>query len=114
MWAQALQTTYNKHLYAYTSEALHFKGTHVMLQGDVIHIATPGVSTVHTPSSQTHTDSITPKPCATLGPLPLHEHCCNPGISKLILCLDASIQATPCRLGLNALLQNAKNASPPM
>jgi hypothetical protein len=44
-------------------------------------------------------------------PLHLHERCHNLGVSKSTPCLHASIQATPCCLGLNALLWNAKLSS---
>jgi hypothetical protein len=55
--------------------------------------------------------NIHPMPCAPLGPLPLHEHCGNLDIPKSTPCLNASIQATPCCLGLNTLLQNDKCSS---
>nr|QHR89335.1 hypothetical protein Q903MT_gene3356 [Picea sitchensis] len=42
------------------------------------------------------------------GPLHLHDHCCNPGVPKSTPSLHASIQATQCHLGLNALLQDAQ------
>jgi hypothetical protein len=52
-----------------------------------------------------------PKPCTPLGPLPLHEHYHNPGVPKSTPSLHASIQATPCCLGLNALLLRCQNSS---
>jgi hypothetical protein len=61
---------------------------------------------------QASEDSNTPpNPCAPPGLVHLHEHYCNLGIPKLTTCLHASIQATPCYLGLNNLLWNAKYSS---
>jgi hypothetical protein len=52
-----------------------------------------------------------PKPCTPLGSLLLLEHYCNPSIPKSTPSLHASIQATPCYLGPNSLIQDAKISS---
>lgn len=78
----ASNLTSNLHSYkqAHTCGALHSKGTHVKLQGDVVHKKVSNAMALHKMCPmlllQASKDSnAPPKPCAPLGPLPLHEHC---------------------------------------
>jgi hypothetical protein len=67
---------------------------------------------VHTSPFQGYMDSITPlKPCTPMGQFPLQEHCHSLGVLEPTLSLQPGIQATPCHLGSNALLQDAQCSS---